>query len=50
MDIDGTLYAPTDTIKFNGKSSFQRNAHLTNLPIPSGFAGLGAATRVILVR
>jgi Flp pilus assembly protein TadG len=38
-----------DTIKFNGNSSFQRRAHLTDVPIPSGFAGLGAATRVMLV-
>ncbi len=38
-----------DTIKFNGNSSFQRRAHETDVPIPSGFAGLGAATRVMLV-
>ncbi len=39
-----------DTIKFNGNSGFQRNAHLTDVPIPTGFAGVGAATRVVLVR
>lgn len=38
-----------DTIRFNGNSSFQRLAHLTDVPIPTGFTGLGAATRVMLV-
>ena len=39
-----------DTIRFNGNSSFQRRAHLTEVPIPTGFAGVGASTRVVLVR
>jgi hypothetical protein len=39
-----------DTIRFNGNSSFQRYAHLTDVPIPGGFTGIGAATRVVLVR
>jgi len=39
-----------DTIKFNGHSRLRRNAHLTSVPIPSGFSGLGASTRTVLVR
>ena len=39
-----------DTIRFNGNSSFRRSAHLTDVPIPSGFTGLGASSRTVLVR
>jgi len=39
-----------DIIKFNGNSTFQRRAQLTSVPIPSGFSGIGAAARVMLVR
>ena len=38
-----------DTIAFNGNSSFQCRAQLTDLPIPGGVARLGAATRVVRV-